>query len=276
MIMSLKERLRKNSPVLFRLAKSINQIRLSGIHQWRRIARQPIRLIQQRRNSRLARTLRQAIVEIEKSSVRPFFVKVGANDGITGDPCGDMLIANAAWHGLLVEPEPNCIQQLQKTYNDSGRFHIAQVAIDSDDGNRVFYSVCPSAIESIPNLPEWFNQLGSFDRKHIISHLDGVLEPFIQETTVQTRRLSTLINEMDLRYIDFLHIDTEGHDLRVFETLNLDMLSPRLILIERKHLSKNDDCTLQNLLRAHNYRIMSVADDVLASAPSESTHTNGR
>ena len=35
---------------------------------------------------------------------RPYFVKVGANDGVTGDPIGDALIKDRRWHGLLIEP----------------------------------------------------------------------------------------------------------------------------------------------------------------------------
>jgi hypothetical protein len=34
--------------------------------------------------------------ELPKLVPEPFFVKIGANDGITGDPCSDILLGNAS------------------------------------------------------------------------------------------------------------------------------------------------------------------------------------
>lgn len=36
----------------------------------------------------------------------------------------------------------------------------------------------------MPGLPVWYDQLGSFDRQHIVKHLDGRLEPFIVTSNV--------------------------------------------------------------------------------------------
>ena len=40
----------------------------------------------------------------------PVFVKVGANDGVTGDPVSDILLSNPKWKGLLIEPVPYCFE----------------------------------------------------------------------------------------------------------------------------------------------------------------------
>jgi len=67
--------------------------------------------------------------ELPKLVLEPFFVKIGANDGITGDPCTDILLGNANWRGLLVEPVPYCFARLRASFPDSQRFRLEQVAI---------------------------------------------------------------------------------------------------------------------------------------------------
>jgi hypothetical protein len=52
----------------------------------------------------------------------PIFVKIGACDGITGDPCSDILLANTNWRGLLIEPVPYCFDRLRANFQDSRRF----------------------------------------------------------------------------------------------------------------------------------------------------------
>jgi hypothetical protein len=117
----------------------------------------------------------------------PLFVKVGANDGITGDPFSDILLANVKWKGLLIEPVPFCFDRLKAVFHDTGRFTLEQVAIGAPAGEAPFYYVDEKAGASIPDLPIWYDQLGSFDKNHILKHLDGVLAPFI--ITCQGRRI---------------------------------------------------------------------------------------
>lgn len=57
------------------------------------------------------------------------FVKVGANDGITGDPCSDYFLRNQNWRGLLIEPVGYCVEKLKAIYNDDSRFIVEQRAI---------------------------------------------------------------------------------------------------------------------------------------------------
>lgn len=265
---NLKSQFRDSSPRLFQLLRACNQVRISMLNVLGEAAQTPIRLNQCYKNNCLSRLLVRKLQQMDRDSHERFFVKIGANDGITGDPCGKLLLTSPQWRGLLVEPDPDCAAVLRQVYSDDSRFQISQVAVDEFDGSRTFFTVCPSAIQQHPELPEWYNQLGSFDRKHITNHLEGMLEPFIRETVVQTRRLSGLFKELGVEKIDFLHIDTEGHDLKVLKTLDFESTPPRLILIERKHLNSADFGELLNILTGNNYNVEYVADDVLASAPT--------
>ena len=65
---------------------------------------------------------RQYCMSLPEIVSEPVFVKVGANDGITGDPFSDILLSNVKWTGLLIEPAPNCFdvsKQSSTTPKDS-------------------------------------------------------------------------------------------------------------------------------------------------------------
>ena len=80
---------------------------------------------------------------LPEMTAHPFFVKVGANDGVTGDPCSDILLASSRWKGLLIEPVPYCFNLLKRNFGDPARFSLEQVAIGAKMGEASFYSLGP-------------------------------------------------------------------------------------------------------------------------------------
>ena len=103
-----------------------------------------------------------------------FLVQIGSNDGKTGDPLFPLLQKNKNWRALFVEPIPETFKKLKSNYPDTKRFRFENVAIN--EGQKMtFYSVDPAAKKSLPDLPYWFDQLGSFSKEHILSHFDGAL-----------------------------------------------------------------------------------------------------
>jgi len=195
----------------------------------------------------------------------PFFVKVGANDGITGDPTSRLFLSTPQWRGLLIEPVPYCFEKLKENFGDTSRFALEQVAVGANAEKRPFYYVSENARDHLPDLPDWFDQLGSFDRAHITKHLDGMLEPFIMERIVEVLPLKKLLDRNNVEKIHLLHLDTEGHDFEILKTLDLKTLSPVLILIEHRHLSKHDKAALCRLLRQNGYSVSNAGLDYLAN-----------
>lgn len=151
---------------------------------------------------------------------------------------------------------------------DSGvasRLHFHNEAVTEEGSDLIFYSVSDAAIEELgQNLPYWWDQLGSFDRGHITKHLDGILEPFIVQTNVKTVSLQEFVKRERLTSIDILHIDAEGHDLRVLKSLDFSEVQPQLILIEHKHLSSVDRVGLLELLNQWGYRTTLFKSDLIA------------
>jgi FkbM family methyltransferase len=220
--------------------------------------------IRQRLAKDPTRSLQEFLVRTSQEVKHPVFVKVGANDGLTGDPCGDAFLSQATWAGLLIEPVPFLVRKLEKIYSDGSRFRIAQLAIGPVSSQMDFHYVSPDAKSAIPNLPEWFDQLGSFDPSHIAKHLDGQLVPYVVTEKVNVEPLAGVFDRYGISKVDLLHIDTEGHDLIVLETLGNACL-PSAILIEHFHLSQPDKARLKKLLTNRGYRIKNLGTDYFAT-----------
>ena len=195
------------------------------------------------------------------------FVKVGANDGLTGDPCRDLLRRDTRWSGLFVEPVPYCVERLRENYPDERRFKIAPVAIGNAAGAKPFYYVSADAAQAMPDLPTWHDQLGSFDRQNILDHLDGRLAPHVVEAEVEVQTLTGVIRRAGLGRVDFLHVDTEGFDLEVMRTLDLAAYRPATVFVEHSKLSDADAESLRRLLVDNGYEVERGGSDYLATLP---------
>jgi FkbM family methyltransferase len=207
---------------------------------------------------------RQYCSELPEFVPEPIFVKVGANDGITGDPCSDILLANNKWKGLLIEPVPYCFDRLKANFHDSRRFSFEQVAIGSTAGKKSFYYVDQAVRDAIPNLPYWFDQLGSFNKSNIIKYLNGMLAPFIIECTVEVSTLSDVLDKNGIRNFHLLHIDAEGYDYEVLKTLDFVNHAPPVIFVEHKELSTAQKKEMLHHLRKHGYSVRDCGEDYFA------------
>lgn len=217
-----------------------------------------------RRRGGESERIRQYCAMVPEIVAQPVFVKVGANDGITDDPVSDVLLASHTWKGLLIEPVPFIFERLRKNFGDRERFLLEQVAIGANTGKANFYCVDTQAVESNPGLPVWSVGLGSFDRNHVVKHLDDALIPFIVESTVEVRLLSDVLNAHGIREVHLLHIDAEGYDFEVLNTIDLASQAPAAILLEHKHLPDTRRTELLSHLRKHGYRVDDNGADFFA------------
>jgi hypothetical protein len=116
----------------------------------------------------------------------------------------------------------------------------------------------------LPGLPYYFDQLGSFDRAHIVKHLGGALEPFIVERRVEVCPLSDVLTRRAIGEVQLLHVDVEGFDFEVLKTLDFARHSPVIIYIEHRHLSGSARGAMVALLRAHGYAVHDCGFDYFA------------
>ena len=188
-------------------------------------------------------------------------VQIGSNDGVSGDPINRLIKEKSKWNALFVEPIPYLFNKLKNNYGPDPRFSFENVAIN-DGYEQVFYSIKEEAKSYIPNLPFWYDQLGSFDKENILKHLDGVLEPYIEETVLPGITLEQLFKRNNIHDLSLLHIDTEGYDWKILSQLDLSRFNPKIILFEQRHLTKTEKKESVLFLRS-KYSIFELGSDLI-------------
>jgi FkbM family methyltransferase len=182
------------------------------------------------------RLIEQALRGCENVQV----VQIGSNDGLSNDPVHSLLLRNPSWQALLVEPVPFLFERLQRNYPGESRFQFVNVAVAESEGTLPFFYIAEAARETAAHVSRHFDQLGSFDREHIVRHCGTALDSFVVTADIPTLPLPVLLERNAVTRIDLLHIDVEGYDWMVLRQLDLRYFQPAVILFEQKHLSGKD------------------------------------
>ena len=118
--------------------------------------------------------------------------------------------------GISIEPLKHLLDQLPNRSN----IKKLNLAISNKTGSIDIYYVTQEDIDQY-SLPWWF--IGSNSVNAIHSGVDRVLKErwlplsIAQKNTINTKRLSEIIDEYGIKSIGFLKIDTEGHDAIILE-----------------------------------------------------------
>ena len=207
-------------------------------------------------------TIQEHIVKTVGSKPSVFFIQVGSNDGVQGDPIHDLIVSREGWRGIFIEPIDFLFQRLRNNYGNADRFIFENVAIGTEKGSKKFYYVSEKAKEL--DLPYWHDQLGSFDKAHITRALGEELIPYIVEEDIECLPLQDVLDRNRVDAIDLLHIDTEGFDYKVLSQLDLKRYKPSIILFEHHLLSDDEFGKARKLLRGSGYRLLQYGNDILA------------
>ena len=197
-------------------------------------------------------------------------VKVGSNDGVQGDPLRELIQENIQWIVLFIEPIKAIYDRVVQNY-PGGAYRFENVAIADQRGTRPFYYVSDAIKVAIPDVPFWYDQLGSFDRNHIIKN--GVklgvgkeaFKPFIITTDVRCDTLAAVLEKHGLTsVVDLIHIDAEGYDYEILKQVDFSPRGPKAILYEHKHLTKVDKAAAEGLVLAAGYTVKFDETNTLA------------
>ncbi len=159
------------------------------------------------------------------------FIQIGSHEGNTiNDPIFS-LVNKYQWKGVLIEPIPYLFERLKMNYkNVSGVFFENEIISDSNEIVD-FYYFDEEDVQS-PGLPSWVSQLGSVNSAHAGVHLPGIE---VKKFTKKCLTFQDIINKYRFNEVDLLHIDTEGHDVVILQSINFDKIKPKVILFEHKH-----------------------------------------
>lgn len=196
-----------------------------------------------------------------------FVLKIGANDGITNDPIATLLLDDARYHGLLVEPIPMYAAMLRVNYGNCGRFVIEQAAVAASSATANMYYVDESALKGVGNGNlDWLRSVASLDRRHVLKHLSPEMHSAVKEAPVECLTVNELLSRNNVQKIDLLHIDCEGFDYVILRQFDFTTLRPRIVLFEKKHLTAQDLQAAKVMMELAAYKVEEMETDVFCLA----------
>lgn len=186
-------------------------------------------------------------VRAERGDNAFFFVQVGANDGVTGDPL-HLLVRKHGWKGLLVEPQPDIFEQLRHNYADQEQLLFENAALAKTDGTMSLWTIGDRHGQS------------SFNAEVLLRA--GYKRSDLVERTVDAVSVRTLLDKHAVSDIDLLQVDTEGFDYEVLKMFVEEAgITPRIINYEHLHLSAQDRSACTEMLGRRGYRMMQAGPE---------------
>ena len=188
-------------------------------------------------------------------------VQIGANDGVHSDPVRPF-VEQYGWKGVLVEPVPDHYHRLQETYAGHKNISLVNSAISDQEGVRTMYA----ALDLPDGRGNPLRGKDSFDYETVAKHDLQVsdVDAFIEPIDVPTMRLETLLEQQAVECIDYLAVDTEGHDGVVLSQLDMDRYRPKFILFEHCHLGPEENDEIASNLERFGYQSTRMRRDTFA------------
>mgnify|MGYP006146633403 FL=1 len=174
--------------------------------------------------------LQDKLIEIFKNKKNGFFIELGANNGITQSNT-IALEKYFNWKGILIEPSKIGYESCIKNRTNSLCFNYACV---SDDYKEEYVE-------------------GDFDG-HCMSSINGNRLNRNAHTKVKAMPLTKILDNCNVKFIDFLSLDTEGYEYNILKGLDLDKYRPKYMLIE---LYPNEFDNVLSYLQSNNYKLYS-------------------
>jgi FkbM family methyltransferase len=184
-----------------------------------------------------------------------FFIQVGSNDGEQHDPLRSEILRHN-WRGIMIEPVPYVFERLQRNYGArANRIILENVAIGACDGTLPFYHLAPVADFEAEGLPQWYDGIGSFQREHVLKHVTHIpdIADRLVRVDVPSLTFESLCKKHGIDRVDLIHIDAEGSDAEVVQSIDLDRHRPRLVIYEHYHLPAGVQGACRRHLEAHGY-----------------------
>lgn len=197
-----------------------------------------------------------AIQALMEEGVTPYFIQIGASDGMTNDPLR-AAVMRFKLPGLLVEPEPYSFSELRRNYADFENVAVESCAVGPQRGELTLYRYAGKDDESCLK-----RQLTSTRKEHI--HRHGVPEGEVEAIAVPCLTFADLVQKHKIPRVDVLQVDVEGNDdVVVSAALSLDPL-PRAIHFEHIHIPQARKDALLHKLHDLGYEFAHTGMDTLA------------
>jgi len=154
--------------------------------------------------------------------------------------------------GIIVEPISCYINNIPINKN----VIKYQCAISTNNREDFMFYIPPSIIES-QNIVNCFRGMNKLSDYHL-GHTNNNLTIHVVKEKCKVLTYFTLLKELNVKYIDFLKIDTEGHDCDIINNildellLNTNYIMPKYILFENNCLTSIEKRT-DTIYRLHQH-----------------------
>jgi FkbM family methyltransferase len=166
-----------------------------------------------------------------------FYVEVGAFHPVSIS--NTYLFYRKGWRGIVVDPVPEVIQHFRRRRPDDV---LVECAVSNEEGEQRF-DIMPA---------------GETNHLNSATASEPAKEP-LRNIRVHCRKLASILDEhLPVgKVIDFLSVDTEGHDLKVLQSNDWQRYCPRLVAVE-DFLPEETSPVCQFLSR-HGYKLLITA-----------------
>lgn len=195
------------------------------------------------------------IEEYAKKTKDFFFVEIGANDGVKADPSRKYIL-KYRWKGILIEPQRDIFIKLKKNYKNMG-LTFENAAITNKNGKLPFYKLRRDLIKE-----RWHDAIATLDLdRSVLGNLD---KDKVEIEYVKCMTFAKLLKKYNVRKIDLLQIDTEGHDYEILKTIPFNKIKPKIIRFEYIHIKDYEKKEVQKYLENIGYKLIEERSDIVA------------
>jgi FkbM family methyltransferase len=154
-----------------------------------------------------------------------FFIEVGANDGYNQSNTY-YLETFRKWRGILIEGIPELYQQCLEERPQAEVYNCALVADDFTDSQVTMY------YGNLMSVVRGSRKSEAADREQIElgKQVQKAFDSY--EIQVPARTLTSILDECQVKEIDFFSLDVEGFELNVLKGLDFKKYQPKYMLIE--------------------------------------------
>jgi FkbM family methyltransferase len=205
-------------------------------------------------------TIKGVLENFSRRNSDVFFVQVGSFNGIDNDPLHEFIVREK-WAGLMVEPYADAFSRLRETYRGCANLIFENVALAETEGPKSFWY-----LKTRPDSPSWYGQLSSLRPDVIRDHANLIpdFDSLLTSKEVYCTTLPALFHKHRIEKLDLLHLDTEGYDFELLQTLDFGAFRPAILLFEHSHLTEAEKHNCAHLLRSAGYKLLEEGADSIA------------
>ena len=124
------------------------------------------------------------------------------------------------WRCICIDPNPEFVKQHQELNNE-----IYDIACSNEEKYSIF---------NIVNMESMAGQNNGISYSSLkVKYEYNINEKYnVIEIPIRIRKLDSLLEELDIKNVDFISIDTEGWEIEVLMGFNIKKYSPRVIILE--------------------------------------------